>query len=452
MAKTITRIFQGLFGSTDLGNSRVSQFGTLKGGSPAFASSASQIQTSEFTGGWLEAVIGQNYPALEDRNALDYLLFYQLCYLFQQGIPEYDATTTYYQGSFVSSAGVLYSCINDSGGAGISGQSPSFAGSTYWQPFQQPGPNLILNGGFDYWQRTTAVSVVYNATSTFVYCPDRWAGRNMIGTGYTLGLSRQTASLTGSGYAFQASILGVGSGGSGGAEVFHLLDTTETLSLFGKSASFAAHIAPIGNVNQVSLQFYGSTSATNAAQNLVAIGSPVAVNVTTYGQICQILNQAIPSSGYNYIGVRIWVSGVSTGNLYDVGNGFQIEQAVLNQGAFPAPFSRAFSSEALEIAALFRFYERSDLATGNPGVVWNGGTSSGQAVTAWAPFKTLKRMIPGASGADASTVTSVSGTGTWGTTSVVASYPAGLVVQVSSSPTTSTDYGVSAFTADAEIY
>lgn len=75
--------------------------------------------STQFLGGWYNAVVGNtNSPTIQDMNSLFDLYGYQIGYLLQQGIPEYDPNTTYYQFSMVQSAGVIYQYINVTGSAG----------------------------------------------------------------------------------------------------------------------------------------------------------------------------------------------------------------------------------------------------------------------------------------------------------------------------------------------
>lgn len=108
----ILRATQKLFGSTAPTN-QMSEFGSLAAGTPARYSGGtitpSIIQSlSAFVEGWFSAVIGENSAAIEDMNAVCYLFAYQLCYLFQAGCAEWDAATTYFIGSMVNVAGVIY--------------------------------------------------------------------------------------------------------------------------------------------------------------------------------------------------------------------------------------------------------------------------------------------------------------------------------------------------------
>ena len=116
MAK-LTRYTQTVFGSS-AGANQMAEFGSLAAGSPLTYSGATItpaiVQTlANYLTGWFGAVIGANSPAIEDMNALCYLFAYQLAYLMEMGVPEYDAATIYYTTSIVQSGGQLYISLTD---------------------------------------------------------------------------------------------------------------------------------------------------------------------------------------------------------------------------------------------------------------------------------------------------------------------------------------------------
>lgn len=110
----IVRKNQKIFGST-AGPTDIGQFGSLAAASPAYSTDPDVIQAlSNYLDGWLSAVVGDNSPAIEDMNALCYLFAYQLSYLLQSGVPEWNASTTYYIGNLVrNSSGVIYRSLTD---------------------------------------------------------------------------------------------------------------------------------------------------------------------------------------------------------------------------------------------------------------------------------------------------------------------------------------------------
>lgn len=80
----------------------VGQFGSLAAGAPQYSKDVDVIQALDaYKNGWSDAVVGNKSPAIEDRNALDYLLSYQQAYIMQQGVPEWLSTETYYKNCYV---------------------------------------------------------------------------------------------------------------------------------------------------------------------------------------------------------------------------------------------------------------------------------------------------------------------------------------------------------------
>lgn len=112
MAK-IARKNQKRFGSTAT-LSQVGKFGSLAAGSPANTLDPEEIQSlSNYLGGWFSAILGNNSPAIEDMNALCFLFAYQLTYLFQSGIPEWNTSAIYYIGSLVLSGSTVFQSLTD---------------------------------------------------------------------------------------------------------------------------------------------------------------------------------------------------------------------------------------------------------------------------------------------------------------------------------------------------
>lgn len=137
MAK-ILRKLQKIFGST-AGANEIGEIGSFAAGSPAYSTDPDDIQSlSNYLQGWYGVVVGQNSPAIQDMNALDYLITRQLAYLFQAGVAEYDSGTTYYIGSLVNSGGILYSSITDDN------VGNAVTNATYWRVFAEE-PTTLQN-------------------------------------------------------------------------------------------------------------------------------------------------------------------------------------------------------------------------------------------------------------------------------------------------------------------
>lgn len=107
MAK-ITRIFQNIFAST-AGAGQIGEFGSLAAGTPVTTTSAAVAQSlNNWKGGWFDAILGGNSPAIEDMNAVHFVTTYQLAYLMQAGIAEWQTDTVYYQYSLVNYLGNVF--------------------------------------------------------------------------------------------------------------------------------------------------------------------------------------------------------------------------------------------------------------------------------------------------------------------------------------------------------
>lgn len=109
----------------------IAQFGSLAAGDIQYSKDVDVIQALDaYKEGWSSAVVGNKSPAMEDRNALDYLLSYQQAYIMQHGIPEWLSTETYYKNCFVvDSNGDLRVSLSDNN----TGHDPAAdGGNLYW--------------------------------------------------------------------------------------------------------------------------------------------------------------------------------------------------------------------------------------------------------------------------------------------------------------------------------
>lgn len=91
----IARTTQKIFASSA---SNVGQFGSAEAATFVLSNSVSTLQgLAAYVDGWSDAIIsGQRLPCLEELNGLHLIETSQISYIFQEGIPEWDAGTTYY--------------------------------------------------------------------------------------------------------------------------------------------------------------------------------------------------------------------------------------------------------------------------------------------------------------------------------------------------------------------
>lgn len=113
MAKLARKLMQ-IFGGTATTDQR-SVFGSLAASAPAFSTDPETIQSlGNWSSGWFAAIVAGANPAIEDMNSMAFVFAYQLAYLFQSGVAEWNSATTYYIGSLVSDGnGNIYSSITD---------------------------------------------------------------------------------------------------------------------------------------------------------------------------------------------------------------------------------------------------------------------------------------------------------------------------------------------------
>lgn len=88
-------------------------FGSMKTGTPVYSDDVEQLQSSDYEQGWQNSIVLEKAPFLEEMNGVQYGLSSQIAYLLQQGIPEWDAETTYYTNGFCSYNGVIYKSLID---------------------------------------------------------------------------------------------------------------------------------------------------------------------------------------------------------------------------------------------------------------------------------------------------------------------------------------------------
>ncbi len=276
--------------------------------------------------------------------------------------------------------------------------------------------NFLVNSAFDYWQAGTTATVTATGggtpTTTYLYQADQWYANNILGGGTIEGVitySQQAAVTNGSGFGAQLKITTAptGTGIQNGCELYQVLSNRASRPLLGQTASFTVLVKALGNVNQVGVQFY---SATSEIKPTTTIGSEVltTVNSSTFVS-CTINGQALGTgaTASGVIGVRIRITGVSSGNAYDLNNGFTVEQAILNQGSLAATYSRQYNDPSQEFAACQYFFEKSyDLTTAIAASTTVGMASfpqvlSGQNARSSVYFKVSKRATPSMSFWDA---------------------------------------------------
>jgi hypothetical protein len=273
-------------------------------------------------------------------------------------------------GSFQSVApGTSGNVLTSNGTDWIS--SPSTGGASI-------SKNILINSAFDLWQRGTSTTIANTATS---YQPDRWYGKNSLGTNGVLTLSQTTGVTNGSKFGASLQITTAPTAAqTNGCELYQTLENNDSYQLYNQTASFSILVKSLHNVTQVGVQFYYATSETKVT---TAIGSEVltTVNSSTF-TACTISGQALGTGQTvsGVIGVRVRITAVSTGNVYDISNGFICEQGILNLGSSALTFQRIGNSFQEEFAICQRYCQMfNNVQNANPKFATGGMTSTTNA-------------------------------------------------------------------------
>lgn len=101
LAKKIPKLFAKNAAIDTLG-----QIGSLRAGTPNVSKDPTVLQAlPNFEDGWPSIVIGNNAPAIEDMNALFFVVFYFIKSIYENGLPELDLDETYYVNSVLTYEG-----------------------------------------------------------------------------------------------------------------------------------------------------------------------------------------------------------------------------------------------------------------------------------------------------------------------------------------------------------
>lgn len=138
----ITRQAHRLFGN-DGSSDNFAKFGSLVAGTPVKTKDLATIQAlPAWDDGFQEAIFGANKDLLlEDLNAFCFEHSYQLAYVFQDGIPEWQSATTYFLDSVVkgpaggASAGQWFQSLQDNN---TGNPPPAGASNAFWNWVNQP--------------------------------------------------------------------------------------------------------------------------------------------------------------------------------------------------------------------------------------------------------------------------------------------------------------------------
>lgn len=121
----LTRYLQKIFANN---SNEVGVFGT--GADKETSKNIETLQSADYENGWSSAIItNKNYPIWQEMDGVQYGLSYQLKYLFQNGIPEWLSTETYYTNSYCRVGSTIYYSLQDNN----TNHNPAL-NDGYWTP------------------------------------------------------------------------------------------------------------------------------------------------------------------------------------------------------------------------------------------------------------------------------------------------------------------------------
>ena len=263
--------------------------------------------------------------------------------------------------------------------------------------FDAAGKNLIINGGFDIWQRGTTFSSITSGT----YSADRWWYGNSGASNYTV--TRRTLSDLPN---FQYSVrLQRASGNTQTASQYfaNVFETVNSIPYAGKTVTLSYYA-------KVGANYSGGTSlnaivSSGATVDVGLFSGPGSNTATTSVPTLTTTWQKFTSTGTifsNATQVCIFFVWAPTGTA-GADDWVEITGVQLEVGSVSTPFSRAGGNIQGELAACERYYEVIG-GTTTAGITI-GGVATGASQAFYFPysFRTTKRITP-----------TLSKTGTWG--------------------------------------
>ena len=150
MSSKIERRTASIFcGGLSAGSDQVEQFGSkVVTGTPNYSVDPAVIQElSAWADGWKPALNATNNSEyLQDRNAVDLVASYQIAYLLQQGVAEWDVSTPYFTNSVVQYGGAFYKSLLDNN----TGNEPDTSPTDWFSMNSQPTQTVLTSGSGTY--------------------------------------------------------------------------------------------------------------------------------------------------------------------------------------------------------------------------------------------------------------------------------------------------------------
>ena len=229
------------------------------------------------------------------------------------------------------------------------------------------GKNFLINGGMDFFQRTSF------STTTSGYALDRWYANVSSSASATTVTQQTTGAPVGSQYCMRIAM----GASSGYGNMYQFMETKNVAALWGKTVTITLKLRRSSNftrditvVVQKSATVDAPIGATWSAIATAGVSNAnLPTGTTSSDWYTATITVAIPNDGTaNSLAVYTSMSNVDTSSYYEMA------QAQLEIGSVATPFSRAGGTLSGELAACQRYYFRAGV---NDTAVYGGLTNSG---------------------------------------------------------------------------
>jgi len=255
-------------------------------------------------------------------------------------------------------------------------------------------PNLLINGGFDFWQR--GITGFVPAFTGYPYTADRWQAENGGGAGGTRLAERNTdlPSVIRSGFSLRLSISAAS--GSTTESLYQKVEAAGIAPYIGRQMTFSVWFKTPTSTSSVTARVYVPVSATPNVWNADPGDNDTSIITSTVSNVLNTWTRlsvtfTVPSTAINGIMVRLGHATTLTGASECL-----VAGAMLTEGVVPpANFYRAGANMQAELAMCQRyFYAPYFGSPGNNGYLGVGMNLDGTLSRVFVPFPVTMRADP----------------------------------------------------------
>jgi hypothetical protein len=226
-----------------------------------------------------------------------------------------------------------------------------------YQPNQAAGRNIVINGGFDVWQRNTSIA---GGSNTTFFTADRWnAYRGVTGSTFSRQVTADTSNLPNIQYCVRVQ-RDSGNTNAGGILLNTTIETINSIPFAGQTVTMSfwarrgANYSGSGNVLEAQLR-----SGTGTDQNDISGFTDAAGVVTTYPALTttwvRYTATGTVASNVTELAIRFNFTPTGTAGANDY---FEVTGVQLELGSVATAFTRTGGTIQGELAACQRYYYR----------------------------------------------------------------------------------------------